>query len=136
MAWFAIAAAVGRPITIFGDGCQVRDLLWVEDLCDLYWRAIEQIDSVSGQVYNVGGGAANALSVREVLRMLEELYGKSLNASHGPWRPGDQRLFIADTGKAERDLGWTPRTSTAEGIARLVEWVKQSADDIEAVVAT
>ena len=71
VAWFAIAAATGAPITIFGDGCQVRDLLWIDDLCDLYRAAIDKIDKVKGQVYNIGGGPANALSVVEVVKMLE-----------------------------------------------------------------
>lgn len=136
VAWFAIAAATGAPITVFGDGCQVRDLLWIDDLCDLYRTAIERIDTVSGQVYNIGGGAANALSVREVLRLLEGLYAKPLHAAQGAWRPGDQRLFIADTGKIGRDLGWAPRTRAVDGIARLVDWVKQSVREIEDVVRT
>ena len=131
VAWFAIAAATGAPITVFGDGCQVRDLLWIDDLCGLYRSAIANIDSVSGQVYNIGGGTANALSVRDVLRLLEELYGKRLQPAQGPWRSGDQRIFIADTSKIARDLGWTPRTSAAEGIARLVAWVQQSVHEIE-----
>ena len=131
VAWFAIAAATGAPITVFGDGCQVRDLLWIDDLCDLYRSAIADIDRVSGQVYNIGGGPANALSVREVLRILEGLYGKPLRPAEGPWRSGDQRIFIADTASIERDLGWTPRTNAAEGIARLVEWVRQSVPEIE-----
>lgn len=135
VAWFAIAAATGAPITVFGDGCQVRDLLWIDDLCDLYRSAITDIDSVKGRVYNIGGGAANALSVRQVLRMLEELYGRPLHSAQGPWRLGDQRIFIADTGNVTRDLGWTPTTSAADGIARLVAWVTASGREIQDVVA-
>ena len=131
VAWFAIAAATGTPITVFGDGCQVRDLLWIDDLCLLYQSAITNIDRVSGQVYNIGGGPANALSVREVLRIIEEVCGKPLHRAHGPWRSGDQRIFIADTTKIARDLGWAPRMGAAEGVARLVAWVRQSVREAE-----
>ena len=134
VAWFAIAAATGAAITVFGDGCQVRDLLWVDDLCELYQAAIDRVDAASGQVYNVGGGPANALSVRDVLHQLEALYGRPIPAAQGPWRPGDQRLFVADTAKAARELGWTPRTGTADGIRQLVEWVKRSGAEIQEVV--
>jgi CDP-paratose 2-epimerase len=134
VAWFAIAAATGAPITIYGDGSQVRDLLWIDDLCDLYWLAVAHIDRVSGNVYNVGGGPANALSVQEVLRMLERLYRRPIPAARGPWRPGDQRIFVADTASITRDLGWTPHTTADAGIARLVQWVQQSAGELEDVV--
>lgn len=132
VAWFAIAAATGAPITVFGDGFQVRDLLWVDDLCQLYQSAITNIDRVSGQVYNVGGGAPNARSVQDVLRTLETLFGRPLGAAHGPWRSGDQRIFVADTARITRDLGWAPRVGVEEGVARLVEWVRTSLPEIEA----
>ena len=134
VAWFAIAGQLNAPITVFGDGCQVRDLLWIDDLCDLYRTAIAGIDRVAGRVYNIGGGPANALSVREVLRLLERISGRPLNISSGPWRPGDQRLFIADTRTITRDLGWTPRMPAAEGVGRLVDWIAQSLPEIEEVV--
>ena len=126
VAWFAIAAITDAPITVFGDGCQVRDLLWIDDLCLLYQSAIENIDRVSGQVYNVGGGTANAVSIREVLRIIEKLRGKPLHSARGPWRSGDQRIFIADTAKIARDLGWAPRIAAAKGVALLVKWVQES----------
>ena len=131
VAWFAIAAATGAPITVFGDGCQVRDLLWVDDLCRLYQSAIANIDRVSGQVYNIGGGAPNARSVHDVLRILEQLYGTPLPVAHGPWRSGDQRIFVADTARVTSDLGWAPRMGAEEGIARIVEWVRHSLPEIE-----
>ncbi|MGH9257346.1 MAG: NAD-dependent epimerase/dehydratase family protein [Vicinamibacterales bacterium] len=134
VAWFAIAAATGAPITVYGDGCQVRDLLWIDDLCELYRLAIARIDRVRGGVYNIGGGPANALSVREVLHMLELLYDRPLRTGQGPWRPGDQRVFIADTAKVARDLGWKPRMTAETGMSLLAQWVLQSAREIEGVV--
>jgi CDP-paratose 2-epimerase len=131
VAWFAIAATTGAPITVFGDGCQVRDLLWIDDLCALYRSAITNIDRVAGQAYNIGGGPANALSVREVLRIIENMFEEPLRLAEGSWRSGDQRIFIADTAKIARDLGWAPRMNAAEGVARLVEWVRQSVREAE-----
>jgi CDP-paratose 2-epimerase len=135
VAWFAIAAATGAPITIFGDGCQVRDLLWIDDLCALYRAAIENIDKVKGQVYNIGGGPGNALSVVEVVKILEQLHGRPLNPGSGPWRPGDQRIFIADTTRITRDIGWAPRMRAVDGVHQLAGWVKESLSEI-AEVAT
>jgi CDP-paratose 2-epimerase len=133
VAWFAIAAATGAPITIFGDGYQVRDLLWIDDLCALYRAAIENIDKVKGQVYNIGGGPENALSVVEVVKMLERINGRSLNPGSGPWRPGDQRIFIADTTKITRDLGWKPRMRATDGVEELAGWVRDSVGEIAQV---
>ncbi len=124
VAWFIIAAATGRPITIYGDGKQVRDVLWVDDLLDLYQVAVERIDLAAGQVYNVGGGPQNSLAVWvELGPMLEAVIGHKIPVTYGDWRPGDQRIFVADIRKAERELGWRPRVGKEEGIRRLYEWV-------------
>ena len=124
VAWFVIAAVTGRPITIYGDGKQVRDLLYVEDLLDLYDRAVERIDVAAGRVYNVGGGPANTLSVwAEFGPMLERLVDHPIPVSYSDWRPGDQRVYVSDIRKAERELGWKPRVGVGEGIRRLYEWV-------------
>ncbi len=124
VAWFLIAAVTGRPITIYGDGKQVRDLLWVDDLLDLYQLAIDQIDTATGQVYNVGGGPENTLAVWAGLGpMLEELVGHEIEIEHADWRPGDQRIFVADIRKAEMELGWKPRVGKQEGVRRLYDWV-------------
>jgi CDP-paratose 2-epimerase len=124
VAWFTIAVATGQPITIYGDGKQVRDVLWVDDLLDLYQAAIDQIDVAAGQVYNVGGGADNVLAVWMGLGpMLESLLGRKIDVTRDDWRPGDQRIFVADIRKAEQELGWRPKVSKEEGVRRLYEWV-------------
>jgi len=124
VAWFLIATVTGRPITIYGDGKQVRDLLWVEDLLDLYQAAVRRIDVAGGQIYNVGGGPENSLAVwRELGPMLEGLAGHPIAVTYGDWRPGDQRIFVADIRKAARELGWRPRVGKVEGVRRLYEWV-------------
>jgi CDP-paratose 2-epimerase len=124
VAWFLIAAVTGRPITIYGDGKQVRDVLWIKDLLDLYDAAVDKIDVASGQVYNVGGGPANTLAVwTELGPMLRTLLGRELPVARAGWRPGDQRIFVADIQKAERELGWRPQVGKEEGVRRLYEWV-------------
>lgn len=124
LAWFIIAAVTGRPITIYGDGKQVRDVLWVDDLIDLYQRAVDRIGVAAGQVYNVGGGPQNSLAVwRELGPMLAELLGQEPTVARDQWRPGDQRIFVADIRKAAKELGWRPQTGIDEGVQRLYEWV-------------
>ena len=124
VAWFLIAAVTGSPITIYGDGKQVRDVLWVDDLLDFYQTAVERIDVAAGQVYNVGGGPDNVLSVwSELGPMLESLIGHPIEVARAGWRPGDQRIFVADIGKAEREMGWRPKVGKQEGVRRLYEWV-------------
>ena len=125
LAWFMIAAVTGRPITIYGDGKQVRDVLHVDDLLDAYDAAIARIDDVAGQVYNVGGGAENVISVyAEFFPMLEELLGAKIPVARDDWRPGDQRVFYADIRSATKDLDWNPKIGVEEGIKMLFAWVE------------
>jgi CDP-paratose 2-epimerase len=124
VAHFVIAAVCGRPISIYGDGKQVRDVLHVSDLIHAYELAIEQIDEVSGQAFNVGGGPQNTLSIwSEFGPLLAELKGEEVPVQYGPWRPGDQRVFIANVQKAQEVLGWHPTVSPREGVTVLYEWV-------------
>jgi CDP-paratose 2-epimerase len=127
VAWFVIAAVLGRPITIYGDGKQVRDVLHVNDLLDAYDSVVEQIDLAAGQVYNVGGGPENVMSIwAEFGPILENLLGKEIPVARGDWRPGDQKVFYADIRKAERELGWKPSIGIEEGVEMLVAWVKEN----------
>jgi CDP-paratose 2-epimerase len=127
LAWFVIAAVTGHPITIYGDGKQVRDALHVEDLLDAYDAVIQRIDQVKGQVYNIGGGPENVISVwAEFGPMLEKLLGKEIPVARGDWRPGDQRVFYADIRKAERELGWKPKIRVEDGVKLLFDWVRQN----------
>lgn len=125
VAWFVIAAVTGRPLNIYGDGKQVRDLLFVDDLLDAYDGVLAKIERTAGQIYNLGGGLENAISIwQEFGPLLERLVGHELNVMRGDWRPGDQRVFIADIRKAERELGWRPQVSVEAGVAHLIHWVK------------
>ncbi len=133
IAWFCVAVTLGKPFTIFGDGKQIRDTLWVGDLVNAYLHAWERIDSVAGEVFNMGGGPANTLSLLELVAVLEESFGRPLNPSKADWRPGDQRVFVADIRKAERLLGWSPQVSTQAGVDRLLTWVREHRDLFRAV---
>ena len=124
VAHLVIAAAMNRLISIYGDGKQVRDLLYVQDLLDAYDSAWSHLDVASGQVFNVGGGLSNTLSIwAEFGPILERLAGRKIEVKHGDWRPGDQPVFISDNSKARRVLGWEPRVSVQEGVNRLWNWV-------------
>jgi CDP-paratose 2-epimerase len=123
VAWFTIRSLQRAAVTIFGDGCQVRDILFIDDLLDAYETALARIDAVAGRVFNVGGGPANTLSLRELVAHLERLNGRPLEVRQGDWRPGDQRVFVADIRRIERELGWAPRIGVAEGLRRLHAWV-------------
>ena len=125
LAWLVQAALEESPITIFGDGKQVRDILFLDDLLDLYEAAVTNIETTAGRIYNIGGGPENTVSVwNEFGAILEELCGRTIQVSYGPWRPGEQRVYISDIRKATTQLGWRPRIFAREGIGRLVEWIR------------
>jgi CDP-paratose 2-epimerase len=126
VAWFTIATALGKPLSIYGDGKQVRDVLWIDDLIDCFTTAIEKIDRVKGGIFNIGGGPHNQMSLHDLLAKLEKLSGKKITPAYEGWRPGDQRVFVCDISKAERELGWKPRTSPDAGVEQLHGWVKQN----------
>jgi CDP-paratose 2-epimerase len=126
VAWFCIAAALDRPITIYGDGKQVRDVLHVEDLLDVYDAAIGAIGDVRGRAYNIGGGPTNTLSLLELIAHLEERLRRPLAPAFDDWRPGDQRVFISDISRARQELGWKPRIGIPHGIDELLAWVERN----------
>jgi len=136
VAWMTIAALTGRQITIYGTGKQVRDLLFVEDLVRCYQAAAENIDRVTGEAFNIGGGPANCASLVEFLRVLEQICNRPIETGRGPARPGDQPFFVADIRKAERLLGWNPTVGVADGVEQLAAWVKEAIVHASPVRAT
>jgi CDP-paratose 2-epimerase len=124
LAHFLIAAATGKPITIYGNGKQVRDVLFVEDLVRAFRLAAEKIDVVRGHVFNIGGGPSNTLAVwLEFREILADLIGAKTPVEFGDWRPGDQPCYVSDIRKARQLLGWEPRVDKVSGIRRLWDWV-------------
>ena len=113
-----------RPLTIYGDGTQVRDLLDARDLCALYARVIDMIAITRGEVYNVGGGPENQRNLHEVIDQIGELTGKKPRFTYAEWREGDQKYYVSDVTKAERDLGWKPEIDFERGLRELISWAQ------------
>jgi CDP-paratose 2-epimerase len=130
VAWFALAAIFGLPITFYGDGLQVRDLLWVEDLVDLYLAAAEKKAKVAGRAYNVGGGPGFRLSLKELIEILEARLKRPIPIGRAATRVGDQPVFYCNVDRAARELGWKPRVSPDEGVDRLLTWIHENREEI------
>jgi CDP-paratose 2-epimerase len=125
VAHFAIQALNGRPLTLYGDGCQVRDVLFVDDLVDAMLLAHQQIDRTAGRAFNIGGGPTNTVSLLELLDLLGGITGTRPACALEPWRSADQRYYVSDVRRFSTLTGWTPRVTVAEGVARLVAWLQQ-----------
>ena len=127
VAHFVITASQGIHISIYGDGKQVRDILYVEDLVQAMNQAITRIDRTAGQVYNIGGGPQQTISVwTEFYPILIKLIDKEIKISYGDWRPGDQKVYISDTRKAQKELDWKPKVNVEQGIEKLYRWVQEN----------
>jgi CDP-paratose 2-epimerase len=127
VAWFIIAALKGRPISIYGNGKQVRDVLFIDDLLDAYDAVVANIDSTAGQIFNVGGGAENTMSIwAEFGPRLEMLLGRPVPVQYGSWRPGDQPVYVSDVRKLEATVGWRPRISVEAGTTQLFAWIRDN----------
>jgi CDP-paratose 2-epimerase len=116
-----------RPLTIYGDGSQVRDLLDARDLCALYAIAIESIDKTRGEIYNVGGGPENQRNLLEVIEQIGELTGRKPKYTFADWREGDQTYYVSEITKAKKDLGWEPQVPFDRGLQDLIAWAETSA---------
>ncbi|AXA36658.1 MAG: SDR family NAD(P)-dependent oxidoreductase [Candidatus Hydrogenedentota bacterium] len=124
VAHFVIAAHRGQSINIYGDGKQVRDILYIDDLVRAFQMAAQSISRTAGKIYNIGGGRPNTISLLELVADLEQIVGHDIPLNFGPWRPGDQPVYISDIRQAQEDFGWAPTISKAEGVRRLLEWVR------------
>jgi len=134
VAHFLIRALRGEPVSIFGDGCQVRDILHVEDAVTAWIAAWRRAGSVGGRAFNLGGGPANAVSLLQVLREIEAIIGRRVTVEHGPWRAGDQRWYVSDTRRAAAELGLPAPRPWREGLRDLAGWLRaEHAAPLEAV---
>jgi CDP-paratose 2-epimerase len=132
LAWFAICALQQNPVTVFGDGRQVRDVLFIDDLTAAYEAAVQQIDATRGKAYNIGGGPANTLSLLELVALLKEEFQLPSDYSFDDWRPGDQLVYVSDVRRAQADFGWSPVTSPRDGVARMIAWLRQNQAQLDA----
>ena len=126
VAHFTISASFDRPLTIYGNGKQIRDLLFITDLVNAYDLAVKNINVTSGKVYNIGGGPRNTLSLLELLEMLQTNLGKKIKYKFSDWRPGDQPVFICNIDKAKKDFNWEPKVGVDEGVKALSAWVLEN----------
>jgi CDP-paratose 2-epimerase len=134
VAHFLIRALQDEVITIYGDGRQVRDILFVEDLVDAFLRCQARLPELAGRAFNMGGGPANAVSLVDVLRHVAALTGSVPRVKHGRWRVGDQRYYVSDASAFSIATGWKPQVSARDGIARLHGWLAAQFVGEEAMV--
>lgn len=145
VAWFVIATLLNKSITVYGNGKQVRDLLWVDDLFEAWDLASQKVEQLAGEVFNIGGGINNTLSLLELIDFLQteiktmrqaskapfkQTNNLDIKISFAPERPGDQKIFISDNSKAEKKLGWAPTTSVAKGLQKLFNWSRNNLEGI------
>ena len=123
VAHFLIRALEGKSITLYGDGRQVRDILFVEDLVNAFVLAQEDMEALSGEAFNIGGGASNTVSLLDLLGLIGEAYGRAPEVRFADWRPGDQRYYVSDTRKFQAATGWAAQTDVVRGIKRLAHWL-------------
>jgi CDP-paratose 2-epimerase len=135
VAWFLIAHALRHPVTIFGDGKQTRDLLFIDDLIDAYCMAWQKRDKVAGQVYNIGGGPQNQFSIKQLVHWIEVESGAPVEIGYAAPRRGDQKVFVADIRKAFKNFGWRPACSAEQGIRKLHRWVNANLELFREILA-
>jgi len=128
VAHFLIRALEGKSIVIYGNGKQVRDILFVEDLVDAFLLAQKHMDKIMGEAFNIGGGPKNTVSLLEILEIIKDKTGKNMSISFEHWRTGDQQYYVSDTTKFEAATGWKRKFSVHSGVQSLLEWLCQTRD--------
>ena len=124
LAHFVISVLKGKTINIFGDGKQIRDLLYVDDLIDAYLLAVEKIEKVRGEIFNIGGGRANAISIIDAIKLIEKKTGRKVKLKFAKERPGDQKIFISNNKKLKDLLGFSVKTNYSQGLDKLISWLQ------------
>jgi len=130
LAWFINSLLFERPVTIYGDGKQVRDVLYIDDVLAAYDAALTNINTTRGKAYNIGGGLDYSLSIWELFEIIEKLDSNKFKYSFGDWRPGDQKAYISEISKAKKDFNWSPKVSPQEGVKKLYDWINENKQSI------
>ncbi|HEV7923381.1 MAG TPA: SDR family NAD(P)-dependent oxidoreductase [Thermoanaerobaculia bacterium] len=123
VAHFLLRALAGEPITLYGDGLQVRDVLFAEDLVEAMLLAQQHMERTAGQAFNMGGGPGRTISLLELLDLIERIHGERPDVTFEEWRTGDQRYYVSDTERFRSLTGWSPRVPVREGVERLYRWL-------------
>jgi len=126
VAHFLIRTIEGKPIVLYGDGMQVRDVLFADDLVDAFLLAQSNIHTLSGQAFNIGGGLGNTVSLKELIEMIGAIRGEKPAIRKEGWRAGDQRYYVSDTRKFKAATGWAPKVCIREGVEKLYRWLLES----------
>lgn len=126
VAHFLIRALDGEPITLYGDGMQVRDILFVEDLVDALLKAQARMETLTGEAFNIGGGPDNTISLLDLLHLIGDLHGETPRADYQDWRVGDQRYYVSDTERFQSAAGWSAQTDAQRGVEKLYQWLRES----------
>lgn len=126
VAHFLIRALDKRPITIYGDGLQVRDVLFIDDLVEAFLLAWRNVDALSGQAFNIGGGAARSVSLLELIDLIGRMTGRPPTMCFEPSRSGDQKYYVTNTARFHQATGWSPKVSPQEGLQRLYGWLLET----------
>jgi CDP-paratose 2-epimerase len=127
VAHFLIRALRKQPITLYGDGLQVRDILFIDDLIEALLAAQKHMPKLSGQAFNIGGGPAQAVSLLELVELIAEMHGETPVIQLADWRPGDQRYYVSDTRRFRAATGWAPCVGVRQGLKLLYQWLTESA---------
>lgn len=135
IAHISLNACRNLMVKIFGDGKQVRDVLFIDDLVGLYDLCIKNQNKVSGKIYNTGGGPKNVLSLLDLISILEKKLGRKIEKSFYDWRPGDQKVYVSNVAQLKHDLGWEPGTSPQEGIEKIIHWAESNQKSIETILS-
>jgi CDP-paratose 2-epimerase len=133
VAWFCVAAILKKTLTLFGDGKQVRDLLYIDDVVKAFDLAFNGNSKIRGEAINLGGGKENAVSLLQTLKYLESATGKRIETKYADWRPGDNKCYYTDVRKAKSLLGWAPEVGWKEGLDRTLDWVRQNLPSVSAI---
>jgi CDP-paratose 2-epimerase len=136
VAHFVRCALSDSQVTIYGDGRQVRDVLFVEDLVNAFERARAHIDTLSGCVFNIGGGPQNTISVLELIANIERISERKMRIARDEWRVGDQRYYVSDIARFAAASGWRPRTTVSAGLTALLAWLEEARDEGGTAIAS
>ena len=126
VAWFIIAFLIKKKLTIYGNGKQVRDLLFVDDLTELFFKIFKNKKKCSGQIFNIGGGIRNTLSLLELIKILKTKYNLKTKMNFGPERDGDQKIFVSNNSKIKKYVDWQPSTNVDNGLKQIISWSEEN----------
>ena len=130
-----IRALDEQPITLYGDGMQVRDILSIEDLVQAFLHAERHIREIAGQAFNMGGGPGNTVSLLELIDLIGQIHGQKPVVTFDDWRTGDQRWYVSNPHKFAGATGWRPCVNVREGVSRLYTWLQESREVVDPRVA-